>query len=239
VAIALGSRIDAGFENRARPFVELQEVAVHNWDIVLAEVIGAAYDAMRRSRCDWALIGSAATAVQGCPVVPRDLDFLTAEPRGVYHFAETLQPWAPSGESAPAAGEEWYSTAEQPVHSALDPYGFHWHFGRWLIEGLKVEVAHLEAPAGFPLSPSGAGIWEAGPEIWPHIKSVSFAGFPLPVVPLEIQLQTAIQRGLDERIAAIVAFLHQHGADHKLLGQSLAADHRESTLAMITGRVTA
>jgi hypothetical protein len=135
-----------------------------------------------------------------------------------------MERWTPAQRKA-GSGGEWYSSAELPVESCVDDYGFDWHFTRWLVNGMKVETAKLVAPAGFPMAADGGGIWEAGPEIWPHIRAVPFAGYPLPVVPLEIQLQTALQRGMMERAADIVVTLRQRGYDEALLRRSLTADH--------------
>ena len=49
-------------------------------------------------------------------------------------------------------------------------YAFVWHFARTYIAGCRVEVAHLVPPEGFPTSSEGAGIWEAGQEIWPRVN---------------------------------------------------------------------
>jgi hypothetical protein len=188
-------------------------------------VLQATFQRLQHSHTGWALIGSAAAALHGCHVTPRDLDFLTVEPKGVYRFAQGMGPWTPPKMARLADGQEWFSTAEMPVESSVDDWGFHWHFARWLVDGLKVEVAHLRAPAGFPMADDRAGIWEAGPEIWPYVHTVSFAGFAVPVVPLEIQLQTAFQRGMDERAAEIVATLGRRGSDEALLERALAAEH--------------
>ena len=104
-----------------------------------------------------------------------------------------------------------------------------WHFGRWLVAGLKVEIAHIRAPEGFPTSKDGAGIWEAGPEIWPHLRRMPFAGHEVPVAPLEIQLETSLGRGLEERVAAITAVLRNQGYERELLERAL---HRERRTAI-------
>lgn len=92
---------------------------------------------------------------------------------------------------------------------------------------MKVEVAHIVAPKGFLTSDDGAGIWEAGPEIWPHIRCVPFAGTLVPVVPLEIQLQTSFARGLEERTAAILSVLRQNGHDSELIQKALDSERME------------
>jgi hypothetical protein len=55
----------------------------------------------------------------------------------------------------------------------------------------------------------------------------------VPVVPLEIQLQTNLQRGLDERVADIVGVLRRDGYDAALIGQSLSTAHRAAFRSMM------
>ena len=62
------------------------------------------------------------------------------------------------------------------------------------IDDFKVEAAHIEPPPGHPGAKDGVGIWEAGPEIWPYVQNVLFADYQVPVVPLEIQMGTTLQR---------------------------------------------
>ena len=85
------------------------------------------------------------------------------------------------------------------------------------------------------MSSDGVGIWEAGPEIWPHIRCVPFARTRVPVVPLEIQLETSIVRGMQERTAAILAALRHNGYDHSLIQKALHSDHLEKSEAMMKG----
>ena len=96
---------------------------------------------------------------------------------------------------------------------------------RWLVEGIKVEIAHIAAPQRFPTSADGAGIWEAGPEIWTYIRQVSLGAHRVPVAPLEIQLETAMQRGLEERTSEIVSVLQKRGYDRDLVGRALTKEH--------------
>ena len=118
-----------------------------------------------------------------------------------------------------------------------DDYGFVWHFGRWMMDGVKVEMAHIAPPGGMPMSADGAGIWEAGPEIWPHIRRVPFGGHRVPVAPLEIQLGTCISRGLEDRVAAIIAVFQEGGYDRKLLETALNRGHMEAFESLMEGTV--
>jgi hypothetical protein len=121
--------------------------------------------------------------------------------------------------------ESWLSSAKVPVKvDEPNPDDFVWHFGRWLVGGVKVEAAHIEPPAGMNLDD---GIWEAGPRMWPHVRTVDFLGLGIPVVPLEIQLQTNMGRKLDSRVENIVRRFRDNGHDRELLGSALSKANRK------------
>jgi len=96
----------------------------------------------------------------------------------------------------------------------------------------------IVGPEAMRTSQEGAGIWEAGPEIWPHIRRVSFRGHRVPVVPLEIQLGTSLGRGLDQRVAEIVRVLDRDGYDEMLIGKALSPDHYESFERLISAELS-
>ena len=204
-----------------------------SWELCLNTVLAVAQPILTGDELRCAVIGSAATAVQGCRVTPRDIDLLAIEPGVPIHFAKLMSAHTP--EQCPHAPDhaDWLSSAETPLWIGPDDYGFTWRFGRWLVEGMKVEIAHIVAPQGFPTSEYGAGVWEAGPEIWPHVRRVSFGEYRIPVVPLEIQLETAMQRGLEERAAEIVSVLQNSGYDHDLLRRALTKEHLQAFEAMV------
>lgn len=195
------------------------------WKTALELVLGLSHSLFAGDRPRCAVVGSAAAALQGCPVSPRDIDILAIQPEEVYVFSELMTDHTPPRCEHPPGHADWLSSAKLPVSSGPDEYGFVWHFGRWLVEDVKVEIAHIVAPEGFSTSTDGAGIWEAGPEIWPNLRQVSFAGHQVAVVPLEIQLETSLQRGLEERAAAIKAVLRRDGADIGLVDQALSSKH--------------
>jgi hypothetical protein len=206
------------------------------WSVALERLLDARAASPRPERDRWAVIGSVASALQGCALHPRDVDLLVALPDDVARWAAFMAPFDGSPEGHADDADTWLSTTDSPVHSGPDGYGFMWHFARTYIAGCKVEVAHLAPPEGFPTSSDGAGIWEAGPEIWPHVKLVAFGGRQVPVVPLEIQLETAMARDLPERVQAILSVLRVHGHDADLLRRSLRAHHREAIEAALGSR---
>jgi hypothetical protein len=203
-----------------------------SWKLALDTILGLARPLFTGGEPQCAVIGSVAIALQGCQVSPRDIDILAVEAEVVYHFAELMSAHAPEECEHPPGHERWLSSEAIPVSVGPDDYGFVWHFGRWEVDGVKVEIAHIVAPEGYPTSDDGAGIWEAGPEIWSSIRTVMYAGHPLPVVPLEIQLETNLNRGLEERSVEIVAVLRQRGYDSRLLQRALSREHLETFEAL-------
>ena len=194
------------------------------WKSILEQVLALVYEPLEREGIRWTVLGSVATALQGCAVTPNDLDLLTFTPGGVYRVAELMAPHAPAVCELSNEDEAWFSSAALPVSSGPDPFGFSWHFGRWHVDGFKVEVAHITPPDRFPASADGAGIWEAGREVWPHVRRVPFAGYQVPVVPLEIQLHTSMSRGLESRVEAIATTLEAQGHDTALLKLALSRE---------------
>jgi hypothetical protein len=196
-----------------------------SWRVALEQLLDTAYAGLEREEIGWAVVGSAASALQGCAIVPDDLDVLLCEAEGVTRFAQLMDTYAPRTCVVEPGEEGWVSSRQQPVSVGPDKYGFVWHFGRWYVDGFKLEAAHIVPPEEFALSADGAGVWDVGPEIWPHIRHVPFAGYQVPVVPLEIQLQTCLRRGLEARAEAIAALLHARGAERELLKVSLSPEH--------------
>ncbi len=204
-----------------------------SWQAVLEEIFVLAAPALKVEETRWVVVGSAATALQGCRVTPKDIDILTLQPAGVYRFAEVMVPYTPASPMPTADHEEWHSSLEEPVSVGPDDYGYTWYFCRWTIAGVKVEVAHIVGPPTAQPAQPGSGMWEAGPEIWAHIREVDFRGHRVPVVPLEIQLQTNLGRGLAQRVEEIVTVLRREGYDRALAECALSMAHWEAFRRML------
>lgn len=203
------------------------------WHRALEIVLQAIDEPLRRDQLRWAVIGSVASTLQGCHFAPGDIDILADAPETVGRIAKLMKPHTPQTAVAPPGDGNWLSSPELPVSIGPDPLGAVWHFSRWLVAGVKVEVAHIQAPKGFAAAADGAGIWEAGPEIWPHIRFVNFANFSVPVVPLEIQLQTNLGRGRTERCREIQRVLEENAHDRELLKESLARTNWEAFQSLL------
>jgi len=57
------------------------------------------------------------------------------------------------------------------------------------------------------------------------LKQVHFDKYIIPVVPLEIQLETNMSRGLTERVEEIVRVFREKGYDQQLLSIALKQTH--------------
>ena len=170
------------------------------------------------------LIGSAATALHGIDVEPGDIDFLASEPAIVREFADIMKGYAQKDRVADRSemNGRWLSSVEEPILAdAPNPKNFVWHFGRWLVGGFKVEVANIVPPEGMALG-GEAGVWEAGPGVWRFVRLVTFDEGSIPAVPLELQLQTNMARGLEDRVVKIVDYFSKHGYDRDVLGACLS-----------------
>jgi hypothetical protein len=166
-AAAAGERFEACAEAMVRQAAGLQPVP---WAEALALVVE------REEAEDCWLVGSAALAVRGLGVAPRDLD-LIATAAGCDRLADALadvlvEPPADGG----FLGERWFRAFAGAriecvggVHGSLD----------------------AEEPTDF------------GPYAAARLETVDWNGHTLRVPPLELQLRAAERRGLDERAQRI------------------------------------
>ena len=199
-----------------------------SWEPVLELVLEIVYDSLEHDQVRWTIVGSVASALQGCQLAPNDVDFLAMNPEGVYRFAELMSLYTPPRCDYPPGDDNWHSSEELlviPPPDHPDPHEYMWHFARWYVDGFKTEIAHIAPPVGQPTSSDGAGIWEAGPEVWPYVRYIQFAGYQVPAVPLEIQLETNLSRGLENRVDEIIAVLQENGYDCALIQKSLTSEH--------------
>jgi hypothetical protein len=143
----------------------------------------ALLDALRRldrSGLEWWLYGSAALAVRGLAVPPRDVDL---------HVND-----------APVAGRLFDDLLVSPVER-LDGWSARW-VGRAFCGAVVEWLAEPHAALDDSRAPH-----EQGPYIADAIEVVEWRGHRVPVPPLDAQLRTCERRGLDERAALIRAAL--------------------------------
>ncbi len=193
-----------------------EEGSLVNWKAVLMDVSDrVAATTVSKS---WILMGSAATALQGCDILPRDLDIVVRCPEDVLGFVKPFFADIP-GDSHDAKEDidHWISTASQPVTNFTDPIGFDWSFARWYMDSVKVEVACIRPPAGF----ASTKIYEFQCQEPNH---VSVGHTRVAVVPLEIQLRTNLDREKQERVNEILRVFHSQGYNTALLSRSLTPE---------------
>ena len=203
-----------------------------SWQSALTKTLDTTYDRAQSEELEWVVVGSVATALQRCRVTPHDIDIITRVPEHVFRFAELMRPFA-AKECAAESPENgpWWSTEEKPVFVG-SYWDLDWHYAAWDIDDSLVSVVHVVAPGGHPGFRDTGGVWECDPSIWPRIKSVTFGGRAVPVVPLEIQLETNMARGytfsgesLEGRIAEMIRVLTEEGSDRSLLEWALRDEH--------------
>lgn len=184
------------------------------WTTVLATVA----EQLNAHRVDWMLLGSAATALRGAAVVPGDIDIAGRTADDIVRAAALL----PTPQSASADGPaDWISTTAAPVlrFGGADE---RWTFGRWIIDGVKVELAHIDAPAVADLM-----LETRASLVWAHRETLDCHGQQIPVVPLEVQLVTMIARHQDTRLAATLAAADPTTLDLPLLRLAIADKQSE------------
>lgn len=164
----------------------------------LAPALTAYIEAVDQSSIIWMLVGSMATHLQGANLIePGDIDILVhpdTDDGALLALAERLCQAAPP---TPLGGSDlatFRSTPGQPLIS----FGS-WTFGRWHVEGGKLEVARIRERLD-------AGLLEnQGRTTWQHRRVVSWREHEVPVVPLEVQWATIIERDQRDRMYAIAA----------------------------------
>ena len=125
----------------------------------------------------WYLAGSAALAVRGLDVAPRDLDLIVdtagAHSLGDLLFDELIQPVEES--------RGWISN---------------W-FGRAFLH------TRIEWIGGVHEDADENGMTEYGPVAVSRLETINWQGYTVLVSPLDIQLEVSKRRGLDERVKMI------------------------------------
>lgn len=208
-----------------------------DWRDVLVRVLVQVAETLDAEGIEWAVVGSTATALQGCRVTPHDIEFLLREPERVPRFAELMALYVAAACDVPSPeGGPFRSTLACPLF--IGSYlGLDWHYAAWDVDGITVEATHVVPPGGHPAfrgSKPGEsdGMWDCSPRIWPHIRRVTAFGREIPVVPLECQVSTNLVRGaypggerFQQRAIEICRVLRQRGYDQALLSASLKRQH--------------
>ena len=174
------------------------------------------------TRIEWLVIGSAAAALQGVEIEPRDVDLLFRTREDLMAFVRKMHGLTPSSPEAPLSVEDWRSSQAQPIKTETFPGAFTWHKAAWDIEGVRLDATAIENN-GVPDSLHGDGVWEGGDHVWSFVTRAQ----DLPVVALEVQLESCLRRDLDSRARAIAVCLQHSGYAVERLVQVLSRGHLE------------
>lgn len=148
------------------------------WD----DALDAVATRLQAMRAEWFLTGSAALAVRGIDVVPRDLDLVVADaPRAVQALADVQI--EPVSANRPGA---WIAR---------------W-FGRGFLRARVEWIADVDPAIDVYSSPN-----ELGPAAAARLERVRFRDHDLVLAPLDLQLAVTERRGLAARADTIRDFL--------------------------------
>ncbi|SDE44160.1 hypothetical protein SAMN02799630_03374 [Paenibacillus sp. UNCCL117] len=183
---------------------------------------------------EWIIVGSVGSVLQHAVMTPGDLDIYVRNREDVAPIAALFKKYNLKAKADVAYSDPaWLSSDEEPFFTQSFSSGFTWTKGKWKIGEFQVELVHISNSAGIPDSDQGDGIWEGGKYIWELAKFVDFEGGAIPVVPLEIQLESNIRRKRQDRVDAIVQALLVHGWDKKLLEKALSHTNKTQFQPMI------
>ncbi|MCH8906553.1 MAG: hypothetical protein IH840_05635 [Candidatus Heimdallarchaeota archaeon] len=205
------------------------------WQQALLNFMKLTSETLVFSEINWFIIGSVATALQGCSLIPNDIDIVVSRKNDVGLIASCFSHLEPKASPVPVGDPEWISSQELSVHyGEPDSYGFQSVFARWKLDGFKIEVAHITPPTELANDPpeDGEGIWEANFVNWKYANLVDFRGYKIPLSPLEIQLQTNMDRGLEHRVNEILRIFRREGYT-ELLETALSKVNHKKFLEMM------
>ncbi len=175
------AHLDRAFENFER-FIEealLQAAGMRMtpWDQALEELLGR----VDGRSFSWWLAGSAALAVRGLEVSPRDLDLIVDDA------------------GAQVLGDLLLDGLIEPVTPAVD-----WICRWW---GRAFVHARIEWAGGVDERADQPIVGDVGPSAQARLESIRWRGHQIRVPPLELQLAVSERRGLTERSRLIRAVL--------------------------------
>lgn len=151
----------------------------------------------------WALAGSTASALQGLPLNPHDIDILT-DVRGAKLLSSRLKEFALSPLKK-VEGEHFSSFLAQ-----------------FKVEGVRVEIIgnlRVRGERGFLRF-----------NFWPHVRELPFAGEKIQVVPLEWQFVVNFIAGRMEKAELIAHHFAVEGYDKALLRKILSSRSLDRTM---------
>jgi len=199
-------------------------------------VLDTIYASCRDTGHRFVICGSMSTYLQGCNIWPNDIDILALRPVTVEFIADLMADY--EAQTSPSSSiDDWLSTATQRVFTTKSDTGDEqWYMSRWIIDGLKIEVAYIRDDKSVEHSRANSYIWENGPDMYPYIKTLNYHDYQIGVIPLELQLSTNMSRGLQDRIDEIIRVLNSGEMDHELLKQALHPKQYEKTQPLLQSK---
>jgi hypothetical protein len=176
----------------------------------------------------WIIVGSVGSVLQQARMIPNDLDIYVRTMEDMQQLSALFKHYHLQSKSELSYYDpEWHSSEEEPYFTQTFSSGFTWTKGKWKVEGCSIEVVQISDSAGIPDSDTGEGIWEGGRYIWDLAKPIVFENRTIPVVPLEIQLESNLRRQRQDRADAIIEALLTHGCNRDILQRALSTTHYE------------
>lgn len=198
-----------------------------NWTTTLRLVAGK----LNRSQISWMLVGSAATALRGVSIEPKDLDIAVSSAQDVA-LAAKLMP-SPRLETPPDSPAEWFSTASAPTLRFGAP-DERWTFARCLVDGFRVEIAYIDSPGTVTLY-----LETRSPLSWNDREILLCRGQAIPTVPLEPQLATMMARHQSDRIEATLAVIGRDSFDRSRLIRAVEDKRKENPDLLVPAGIQA
>jgi hypothetical protein len=147
------------------------------------KVLLAIEERLRGSDIQWAVAASAALALQGVAgVQPRDIDIQT-DANGAYEIERQF---------AESSSRKVRHSAAERVQS---------HYGSLEIDGVEVEIM------GDLQTREPDGDWSAPVDVHAHCTWIEVEGVPIPVMPLEHELEAYRRLGRIEKVALLERWL--------------------------------
>jgi hypothetical protein len=165
--------LDRIYQNFTRYAAEMVQQASGVTPVAWQESLLAFLQLVEGQDIEWWLIGSAALAVRGADVMPRDLDLIT-DAAGAVRLGELLLDYL-----------------VEPVQYSEGWIG-NW-FGRAFLHARLEWVGDVAAGVDTPQ------VTDFGPEAAARRELVSWRGYPIYVPPLDLQLAVTERRGLSAR----------------------------------------
>ena len=203
------------------------------WRAALKVFLDKTHHACTQKQYEFILAGSTATAMQNCRIHPRDIDILAKTPETVKFIADLMIDFEidefPSDDI-----DLWYSSKQSRVFIIKNKEcNEMWHMARWMVLGVKIEVAFMVSQSALDESREAGYIWENGPDMYPYVKQLDFEGYKIGVVPLEIQLSSNYLRKLHDRVEEIARIFHTSGFNKNLLQQAIALEQFQDFLHLL------